>query len=55
MLILVLTKNEQDQVPIFQYTPFSSFQAHLQAAMYRFQQTNYGNRQDFSFNSLNTL
>ena len=40
---LVQTRNERDQVHIFQYTCFESFQIHLQAIMYRFEHTSHDN------------
>ena len=55
MLILVQTKNEQDQVHIFQYTYLKSFQIHLQAIIYRFEHIDHDTRQDFLFQILPIL
>ena len=55
MLILVQTKNEQNQVHIFQYTYPQSFQKHQQAIMYRTEHTNHDTHQDFLFQMIPIL
>ena len=47
MLIQVQRNNELDQVHIFQYIYFYSFQVYQQVIMYRFEQTNRGNHLGF--------
>ena len=55
MLISVQTKNEQDQVHIFQYTYLKSFQIHLQAIMYRFGHISHDTHQDALFRTFPIL
>ena len=55
MPIPVQTKNEQDQVHIFQYTYLQSFQTHLQAIMCHFKHISHDNHQDFLFKILPIL
>ena len=55
MLILVETKNEQDQVHIFQYICFYNFQMHQQVIKYRFEHTSPDTRQGFLFQILPIL
>ena len=55
MLIPVQTKNEQNQVNIFQYTYLLSFQKHQQAIIYRIKHTNHDTHQDFLFQMLPIL
>ena len=55
MLIQMQIKNELDQVHIFQYIYFESFQIHLQAIMYHFEHINHDNNQDFLFQSFSML
>ena len=49
MIMHVLIKNEQDQVHIFEYIYFESFQTHLQAIMYHFERTSHDIPLDFLF------
>ena len=48
MLILLQSKNEQNQVHMFQYTYSKSFQTHLQAIMYHTEHTSHDTHHDFS-------
>ena len=47
MLILVLIETEQDQVYMFQYICFKSFQINLLVITYHFEHTNHDNHLDF--------
>ena len=47
-------KNEQDQVYIFQYIYFESFQIHLQVIMYHFERTSHDTHLDFLFQTFFT-